>query len=272
MKSSQTLITILLLSGLTLALPRTTNKRIIGGTESPISNHPYQVSLFISNSFAGSGSIIAPNKILTAAHCIDGVAARKVSVRAGSSTHADGGTLLNVSAIAMHPQYSSPVVLENDIAVLTLVDDLPFGVGEEVGLVPVTLPALELSPGVEFNAAASSFPAAGRQVVISGWGGTAESGPVSKTLRTVTVDVIANSECAEMYGTYTIPITDGMFCAGVPGGGKGSCKGDSGGPVMADGVLAGIVSWGLGCARATKPGVNTRVAFYRDWIAEVAGV
>jgi trypsin len=49
-------------------------------------------------------------------------------------------------------------------------------------------------------------------------------------------------------------------------------QGDSGGPVMYDGALVGLVSWGLGCAWVDYPSVFTEVSAYRDWIRENSGV
>ena len=88
-------------------------------------------------------------------------------------------------------------------------------------------------------------------------------------LQWVRVPAITNSECNSAYNG---DITDSMICAGYPGeGGKDACQGDSGGPfVCANGtksVIAGVVSWGYGCAEAQYPGVYARVAKYADWIA-----
>ena len=79
---------------------------------------------------------------------------------------------------------------------------------------------------------------------------------------------ITNSECNTAYGG---GITDSMICAGYLGeGGKDACQGDSGGPfVCANGtksVIAGVVSWGYGCAEAQYPGVYARVTAALDWI------
>jgi trypsin len=59
-----------------------------------------------------------------------------------------------------------------------------------------------------------------------------------------------------------------MFCAGLAAGGKDSCSGDSGGPIIntSTGVLIGVVSWGQGCAEAGFPGVYTRLGNYVTWI------
>lgn len=58
-----------------------------------------------------------------------------------------------------------------------------------------------------------------------------------------------------------------MFCAGVTAGGRDSCSGDSGGPIVdASARLQGVVSWGNGCARANAAGVYTRVGNFVNWI------
>lgn len=63
-------------------------------------------------------------------------------------------------------------------------------------------------------------------------------------------------------------IREGMLCAGYLEGGRDACSADSGGPLVCDGVQAGIVSWGNGCGAPLNPGVYTDVAYYQSWISE----
>ena len=87
--------------------------------------------------------------------------------------------------------------------------------------------------------------------------------------RYVRVPAIKNAACKAAYGADDI--TDSMICAGYPGvGGKDACQGDSGGPFICNeggkAILAGVVSWGNGCALADYPGVYARTTYVLDWI------
>lgn len=98
---------------------------------------------------------------------------------------------------------------------------------------------------------------------IMGFGQTAEGGAESDALLTTIVKPVAAEECQEIYDMYAFDEPT-MICALDTG--KDSCTGDSGGPLMYEGVLVGITSWGLGCAR--YPGVYARVSAAYGWIIQ----
>ncbi|KAL2833190.1 trypsin-like cysteine/serine peptidase domain-containing protein [Aspergillus pseudoustus] len=246
-------------------------KSIIGGTEVRIEDYPYQVMVFIWDTVCGSGIIIDETHILTAGHVISGGNVHHFSIRAGSATWAEGGQLVNVSTVTKHPDYFQPEFFDNDIAILTLAEKLVWG---------PTIQPIALAPGPCLNntdtepSGVALRPAADTAVRISGWGAAYQGGPLEPTLRSLTVNVINQTECVAIYASFVAKVTDAMFCAGVMEGGKGSCQGDSGGPVVdaEDGVLVGIVSWGRGCAQPGWPSVYVRVAYHREWIKKLAGV
>ena len=95
---------------------------------------------------------------------------------------------------------------------------------------------------------------------IIGWGTTSSGGPTSNALLEATAPMVADSTCESAYGSDFDRNT--MVCAG--NGATDTCQGDSGGPLMVpDGpnarVLAGVTSWGLGCADPDFPGVYVRL-------------
>ncbi|KAH9396279.1 Transmembrane protease serine 11D [Tyrophagus putrescentiae] len=97
------------------------------------------------------------------------------------------------------------------------------------------------------------------------------------TLQTVKLPIIANAQCQKMFadaGHFKF-IRDSFLCAGYPQGGKDSCEGDSGGPLMIEknGVwtLVGTVSHGIKCAEPNMPGVYMKTFAYLDWIRGITG-
>lgn len=114
-----------------------------------------------------------------------------------------------------------------------------------------------------FNASEESVP--GVEATISGWGAIHQSGPTSEKLQIVHVPLVAKAKCNDAYSSLG-GVPAGQICAAYPEGGKDACQGDSGGPLTIDGRLAGIVSWGNGCAKKGYPGVYTEVAAFREWI------
>ena len=125
-------------------------------------------------------------------------------------------------------------------------------------------------------------PFSGMTATVIGWGYTNEKekgGQRSETLLKVDVPIISNQLCQTWFEEEAmkekmdpVVVNDGRICAGTELGGKDSCLGDSGGPLMIkqDGrhMLVGVVSTGIGCGRPKLPGLYTRVHSYLDWITE----
>lgn len=93
---------------------------------------------------------------------------------------------------------------------------------------------------------------------------------MAPVLQLVTVPVVNTYTCSKIYD---FGITQRMFCAGYMDGTlKDICSGDSGGPVVKDGIQYGVVSWGKACADPRYPNVYSKVSYERIWIKEVSGV
>jgi secreted trypsin-like serine protease len=237
--------------------------KIIGGRPAGLGQFPWQVSLQVTDQsnplrahFCG-GSIYNEKWIVTAAHCTYGLIPKEVAIVAGTIKLDSTSPRVAVDAIFVHHLYNRdrnhP---DNDIALLRLQTPLTFGA--QVRKIALISPAEETS---KLNA--------GTLLDVTGWGSTAEGGNVVRDLQYVTVPYVERARCNRPLA-YDGQITDNMICAGVEVGGKDSCQGDSGGPLATrdTGVerLAGVVSWGEGCARPDKVGVYARVAKFKDWV------
>lgn len=109
---------------------------------------------------------------------------------------------------------------------------------------------------------------------VTGWGALSENGNSPDLLQKVEVPFVDNAKCKQTYFGLN---EQQMLCAGYEEGGKDACQGDSGGPMVFryssdQWVVAGVVSWGWGCARPNTPGVYTRVSSYAQWIFEKTSV
>lgn len=96
-----------------------------------------------------------------------------------------------------------------------------------------------------------------------------ESG--SDLLMKVEVPILARDTCKLWHANLSqiVNVTNDMVCAGLAEGGRDSCFGDSGGPLIDSRSrnLIGIVSWGgLICAAVEQPGVYTRIDSLLSWI------
>jgi len=233
-----------------------TGDRIVGGEDaaSPI---PWQVSVRQCQSggchFCG-GTILDETTVMSAAHCFtSGQSMSGYYITAGvTNRHDTSGQTIEIANGVWNAEmpYQGN---NNDFVILKLSSALTFN--DNVG--PACLPEPDFAPDTT-----------GQTCFVSGWG-TLESGAQSlpNQLQWVAVPTVTNEQCNQAYGG----ITSSMICAGLSTGGKDSCQGDSGGPFVcrnSDGnaALTGVVSFGIGCALATHPGVYARQTAVLDWV------
>ncbi|MEZ4870006.1 MAG: trypsin-like serine protease [Caldilineaceae bacterium] len=249
---------------------------IIGGIEAKPGAWPWQVALIINdapNAYLGEycgGSLLSPNWVLTAAHCVTndaGVIAPTTFFDVVVGRHALTSTVgqrLPLSQIIVHPDYN-PTNADADVALLRL--QTPATLTGTLGTAGAVQPITLAMP------TETALTAPERLAIVTGWGTTdAIDNAYPYTLHQTTVPLVSNTQCAAAYQVAdpTATITANMLCAGFVEGGKDSCYGDSGGPLMVNdsGVWkqVGIVSWGEGCAKPGIPGVYTRLPNFYTWI------
>ncbi|XP_034195399.1 chymotrypsin-2-like [Osmia lignaria lignaria] len=225
--------------------------RIVNGEDAKVGEIPYQVSLQNKDNsfhFCG-GSVLNENYVITAAHCVIGKTAASIKVIAGTINLAAQKSEYNVKNIIIHEKYNPNDSWKNDIALLKV--EKPFVKSEQIAFVP--LPPKD------------QVVKANDKAVVSGWGRLSQGGPTTVHLQRVNIMIADQEYCKYSYkGSQNV--YDSQVCAYDPRVGKGSCHGDSGGPLTVNGRLTGLVSWSRGCADTYSPAVFTRVSAYIEWI------
>uniref|UniRef100_A0A1A9WPP6 Peptidase S1 domain-containing protein n=1 Tax=Glossina brevipalpis TaxID=37001 RepID=A0A1A9WPP6_9MUSC len=245
-----TFVTLLITFNLTISL---SYDRIIGGNVATINKYPHQVSLRIKHFHTDpylhecGGSIYNEKIIITAAHCVFKREIDDIIVVAGSDNSDGGnGVVSRVEKIVIHENFNIQT-MANDIALVFLSTSLQIN---NVTIAPLQLASEELTQGTS--------------VTVIGWGFTSEGGSNSRKLQKVELEIWDPVDCSSAHGVGNIQAN--MLCAGVLDGGKDACNYDSGGPLIHEKKMVGIVSWNRGCARPGYPGVYANVPYLYNWL------
>nr|XP_011303336.1 PREDICTED: trypsin alpha-like [Fopius arisanus] len=239
--------------------------KIVGGKRVDISEAPFTVmirhikSINLSNSAICGGTIIAKKYILTAAHCFPPNAKdplqhpRWYRIIPGQNFYYSNAKSYKIQEVYSHPNFSVDITNDvkerADIAVIQLQEAMAFD-DQHMAIRLATQKPLDSAHGIIF-----------------GWGFSDPNvRALSHTLQGLPVIAPGRQTCKKNFPTEQYA-NDELCIVNINGGSL--CDGDSGGPLIADGVLAGVISSGHKNCLNSTPGVVIDVAYHRPWIKNV---
>lgn len=276
------LICLLALFGVTLSIEYKCNRRatcgcskrstavltkIVGGEPVDQANPWGWIgSLRRDNVHSCGASLLTPWFAITAAHCVEDIESLStLSINFGITNIYHIGQLRNIVEIFKHWHYNR-TSSTNDLALLRL--------DEPVDVVNSDVSVICLPRQSEFNLRLAEYPPIGVNLVAIGWGRLDYFDLMFSTvLQQVTLRSVGSAEpfCAKQNLSREV-----QFCAGYPDGGRDTCKGDSGGPLMlfknGRWQLIGVTSTGGICGSPDTPGIYTRIAYYDSFIHQIINV
>ncbi|OYX14292.1 MAG: peptidase S1 [Rhizobiales bacterium 32-66-8] len=201
-----------------------------------------QTVLLVSTRGAScSGTVVASDLVLTAAHCVQPEADYAIALLGQGTPR-----LIPVLRIAVHPDFNAAQFRTRhptpDLALVKLAEPLPAG----------------FRPA---RVARDGLPPRGREFTLAGFGMSADGAEkTAGKLRAVTVASIGTT------GGIMVRLSG-------PAGSAGACTGDSGGPAFQDGKLAGVIGWATGANGARGCGGVTGVTLvglFGEWLFPTA--
>jgi uncharacterized protein (TIGR03382 family) len=227
---------------------------VIGGSEAPANKWPDAAAVMWSGEQACTGTLVAPNVVLTAGHCVEGGAPDQVLVGATAKSRPQEGELIDVMRAAAYPDSQST----SDVAVLILAQ-------------PSTI-----APRLIATGWARADLRNGAAVELVGYGTTDMNGNVETDSLLEAESTITDFNCTRSSGCNALARPDGELGAG--GMGIDTCPGDSGGPIYVltsyGSFLAGVTSRGYDSNTyyCSEGGIYARADKVVEWIETTAGV